>query len=325
MQEIMADAGKEKRLTVVHPGPTAAAAFPAPGRRGWKRTLRALVASSPLPFLIREVVQRRCITILLYHDPEPELFARHLGRLSARYNLVPLRRVVDVLEGKQQGLPPKPLVVTIDDGLKGNFALLPTIRRLGAPVTLFACSGIVGTQRGFWFNSEAYSPHLKLLPDGERLRELADAGFDQDRDQLIPEALSREELAATAEVVDVQAHSATHPTLPACSDEKAGEEIAGAKRMLERDYGLDVYAIAFPNGDYGEREVELAREAGYRAALTVDWGFNRHSSDPFRLRRLTVDDTCSEDELLVHACGLGALLRRAAALARPSRENGIVR
>ena len=49
-------------------------------------------------------------------------------------------------------VPERALVVTFDDGHRGNHRLLPIFRRYGIRPTIYLCSQIVGTQRGYWVN-----------------------------------------------------------------------------------------------------------------------------------------------------------------------------
>ena len=99
-----------------------------------------------LPLVLRELFQRKKVTILLYHDPSPGRFADHLAILKKRYNIVSLRRFVEAhLAGTLGHLPPKSLVLTFDDGHRGNHGLIGLLRDLPAPPTIFLCSGVVGT------------------------------------------------------------------------------------------------------------------------------------------------------------------------------------
>jgi peptidoglycan/xylan/chitin deacetylase (PgdA/CDA1 family) len=49
--------------------------------------------------------------------------------------------------------------------------------------------------------------------------------------------------------------------------------------------------LAYPYGHYDDRVLNAARAAGYRAAFSVQPGFNRRDVDRFRLRRLDVFGT----------------------------------
>src|SRR5262249_41878727 len=153
---------------------------------------------------------------------------------------------------------------------------------------------LVGTDEPFWFETVADPERLKRLPDEERLSALAGVARPEER-----QALSRYEVELMRPEIDFQSHTATHPVLPRCSDGKAEAEIGGSKQALEERYGLDVYALAYPNGDYSPRDAALARTAGYRCALTVDWRANHRDTDLFALRRLAMSDTAGPSELVV--------------------------
>src|SRR5205823_1109167 len=144
----------------------------------------------------------------------------------------------------------------------------------------------------WWFHtrSASESAACKNMPDAERLAFLSSRGYQQERDYPDRQALSRSEIDALKPWVDFQSHTVTHPILTACPDEKAEHEIAQSKRKLEEQYRLSIEALAFPNGDYGEREIALARTAGYVCALTLDRGLNDERTDLFRLRRIALSD-----------------------------------
>ncbi|HMY77763.1 MAG TPA: polysaccharide deacetylase family protein, partial [Thauera aminoaromatica] len=68
-------------------------------------------------------------------------------------------------------------------------------------------------------------------------------------------------------------------------------QLAGARDDLEALLGEPVDYLAYPYGRYDERVLRQARHAGYRAAFSVQPGFNRPEVDRFRLRRLDVFGT----------------------------------
>ena len=104
--------------------------------------------------------------------------------------------------------------------------------------------------------------------------------------------------------VNFQSHTLFHPILPNCTDEEAKREIINSKLILESDYKLRINAIAYPNGDYSERDILLCKEAGYECGITVDHGFNTIDTDLFRLKRFSINDTNNIDELIVRASGV---------------------
>ncbi len=73
---------------------------------------------SGLPRLARHWVHGRRVGILLYHDPSPALFARHMAYVAARYQFISLAQLVDAIAQRDWSrIPPK--------ALAGNFQTAP--------------------------------------------------------------------------------------------------------------------------------------------------------------------------------------------------------
>jgi peptidoglycan/xylan/chitin deacetylase (PgdA/CDA1 family) len=204
------------------------------------------------------------------------------------------------------------LVITIDDGHRSNYALKDVPEKYDAPVTLFLCSGLIDTRRRFWFCHEVTSAivqQLKTVPDEERLAVLREADFEETKEFDERQALSVSELKELKTKADFQSHTVFHPILPRCSSERAEAEIAQSQMDLQTKLGNEVYAFAYPNGEYSERELRLAETAGYRCALTLDRGCNTKKTPLFRLRRICIPDDADRHELLVKASGLWGVIK----------------
>ncbi len=278
-----------------------------------RRFVFLLLRLTGLPFLLRELMQRRRVSILCYHDPRPEDFERHLRVLTKLYNVIPLCRYLDWRRTGESGLPRKALVITLDDGHKGNFLLREVLRRHDVPATIFVCSGVIGTRRHFWWKEapDTERERLKQIDHTERLLKLAaDTGFTETREYTERQALSMEETEELGRFVSFQSHTRFHPVLPTCGDKQAMEEIRGSKIELERVLGTSVSALAYPNGSYTEREMQFAREAGYECALTTDGGYSGRNNDRYRLPRLCMSDGAEENEVVVKASGLWSVWER---------------
>ena len=160
---------------------------------------------SGVAWLWREMVQRKKVTFLLFHDMGVDDAERNFSYLKRHYHLISLN---DYLEAVQHGtfLPKKSVVVTFDDGHVSNYRLLPVIQRLQIPVTIFLCSSIIGTRRHFWFrHSEEMNPKveaLKLLSNHQRLEALKQFGFDQQKEFTNTQALTKSQIAEMKPVVD---------------------------------------------------------------------------------------------------------------------------
>jgi peptidoglycan/xylan/chitin deacetylase (PgdA/CDA1 family) len=269
---------------------------------------------SGIPLILRLLLQRKGVTILCYHDPAPEVLDIHLRNLKTHYNFISLRQYIEWRSDRsRKRLPPYAMVLTLDDGHRGNAALGLVLVRHNVKPTIFLCSALVGTNRHFWWlvhDDYAEMVRLTRVPDGERLRRLADVGFLEDALYQERQSLSREEIDALKVIVDFQSHTRFHPILPACAIGRVKDEIVGSKTELENNFGLATYALAFPNGDYSEREIAIAKEASYTCALTLGWGYNNAQTPLFQLRRLPISDDADKNELLVKASGLWSFIER---------------
>jgi peptidoglycan/xylan/chitin deacetylase (PgdA/CDA1 family) len=267
-----------------------------------------------IPLLLRNVIQRRRVTILCYHAPLPAVFDRHLRALAERYTIVSLSAFIRAREfGNTAQLPSKSLILTLDDGHHTNHALKAVVEAAKTPITIFLCSGIIGTRRRFWFlhpPANTIVQSLKGLDDRERLDRLRTVGFDQAAEYDAQQALSDAKIADLRPVAEFQSHGMFHPILPRCGSEKARAEIADSKRDLESRLGSPIYAFAYPNGSYSERDARLVEQAGYSCALTLDRGSNDERTPLFRLKRIPVPDDASVDEVVVKASGLWARIER---------------
>lgn len=171
---------------------------------------------------------------------DPEKLRWQLQTLRRRgYRFVPLLSFAAYL---QAGGPPSGVCsLTFDDGTVDNLELLvPLLHDLGAPATVFACPGLLGT------------PHFSMgAGAGVRL---------MSADEL-------RELAASPHI-DIGSHTALHSDLSQAGSQEAYEQMAGSKAQLEELLGGTVETFAYPCCHYSAACPEAARRAGYKLAVT---------------------------------------------------------
>src|SRR5215475_6492644 len=252
------------------------------GTQAMRRWVFLALRATALPFMLREVAQRKKVTIIVYHAPSAESFDTHIRLLKHMYRIVPLSAYLAARQRKDfSALPSKALIITLDDGYRSNYALKDIIEKHDIPVTIFLCSGLINTRRKFWFCHEATRAsvqQLKTVSDEERLAILRQAGFEETQEFGDRQALIAGEITELKHKVDFQSHTMFHPILPRCSSQKVEEELVQSKRDLQAQLGQEVYAFAYPNGDYCERDVRLVEKAGYQCALTLERGSNTAST-----------------------------------------------
>lgn len=77
-------------------------------------------------------------------------------------------------------------------------------------------------------------------------------------------------LTLDAEIVEIGAHTCTHPILSQCDTEGIIQEVTGSKKAIEEQLGRQVKAFCYPSGDWSdvdERCFIAVREAGYESAV----------------------------------------------------------
>lgn len=151
--------------------------------------------------------------------------------------------------------------------------------------------------------------HCKQLADGERagflerLRRHAHVGardlrrgptYDDHRSLTFEEL---DQLAAWP-LAEFGAHTISHPVLSRLSDSEAGREMLQSRAAIAARLGPIKY-FAYPFGgetDFGHRDAELARSAGFHAAFTSLAGTVTAKSDRFRLPRFGIGEDCSLED-----------------------------
>ena len=123
------------------------------------------------------------------------------------------------------------------------------------------------------------------------------------------------ELRALAEAgMTIGAHTLSHPVLSLCGHDEVRREIQQSKSDIGRALGRPVWAFAYPFGNpstIGERELGLAREAGFACAFLNVEHWRTGPANSFALPRIHVSANTTLPEFAAHMSGLHARLQRA--------------
>jgi peptidoglycan/xylan/chitin deacetylase (PgdA/CDA1 family)/glycosyltransferase involved in cell wall biosynthesis len=194
-------------------------------------------------------------------------FARQMRLLAAlRYRVIPLAELATALrEGRP--LPPRAVVLTIDDGYRDNFEIaLPILRRHGFAASVFLVS--------------------------ERLE--AGNDWDAEGDVAGRPTLARDQIEQMRQSgIRFGAHTRTHCKLPELDSAEIRDQLVGSRHDLETALGESVETLTYPYGLHDDRVVEATREAGFTAACTVEAVPARPGDDPLRIPRIEITGTDS--------------------------------
>jgi peptidoglycan/xylan/chitin deacetylase (PgdA/CDA1 family) len=168
-------------------------------------------------------------------------------------------------------LPPRPLIITFDDGYEDNYTYAyPILKNNGFKATIFLVSGLIG-KTNEWDTRLKAQPPDKLLT-WNQIWEMEKNGME------------------------FGAHTVTHPILTKITPEHAAAEIILCKQALEKELGHPVISFAYPYGKYNDSVKEAAVKAGYKAAVTTSVDKNPlQPADHYTLKRLRVTGYTSID------------------------------
>lgn len=207
-----------------------------------------------------------------------------------------------------RAFPPRPVLVTFDDGYRSVFEMArPILRRYRIPASVFVCSEPVKEQRLFWFDAVARASGedavdaVRALPDEERRATAgaceAMAAVDDPLAPMTPDHVRQ----LADEGFGIGAHTSSHAPLGQSPPAVQQEEIDSCRRTLESWTGQRVDALAYPWGtpriDYTPQTVAIAERLGFTTAFTTKPDFARATEPSLERSRFVILAAVSAAEL----------------------------
>jgi peptidoglycan/xylan/chitin deacetylase (PgdA/CDA1 family) len=227
-------------------------------------TTAPTLTASPVPTATRVSQGPDAVTvpILLYHRIDtspinsryyvtPENFAAQMQLLADwEYETIPTELLVRAItEGAP--LPPRPVIITFDDGHIDNYATAwPIMQEHGFTGILYVVAGYIGADE---------------YMDAGQIVEMQQAGWE------------------------IGNHSMTHRDLTVLEAPLQRDEIVNSRRRLEAELGVPILTFAYPFGALNGATVDYAHFAGYIAAMNATgYTADQGSSNLFALQRVEV-------------------------------------
>jgi peptidoglycan/xylan/chitin deacetylase (PgdA/CDA1 family) len=243
----------------------------------WMRQVKPVSESDGLvPILVYHKITNLREGLDAQWNVPPALFADQMAYLrSEKFSVLSLADFFTILR-LQRKPPPKPIVITFDDGYAGvSRHAYPVLKAFGFPATVFVAVDYVEKQRLFWWDRRV----LERLPEHhENLRMLNWS-----------EILEMQ----SSDIVSFGSHTMTHPHLGTLPPEKIEYELAASKAILETRLGRPAHFFAYPGGirRYGDlsRETEqILIRCGYHLACTSVFGRNGFGQSAYELKRIGI-------------------------------------
>lgn len=255
---------------------------------------------------------RRKVSIVLYHDPRPDIFEKHVQFLSKHYNFISLNILVSAIKNRDWSLiSNNSMVITFDDGHKGNYELLEIIKKYNIIPTIYCCSDIISTNRHFWWKEVGLNEieGFKKITNAERLNQLEEKGYSLEKEYNDRQALSLDEINDMMNFVEFESHTKFHPILTCCTKKEKKDEIINSKSNIESVFSNECQHFCYPNGDYDEEVIDIVKSSGYDSARTIDVGWNDINTDPYKLKITGITDDASITQVIAQLTGITMFLR----------------
>lgn len=276
------DVGKE--VTILHPtftptpSPTASPTPTPTSTPTPSPTPSPTPTPTPTPLPTPDGVKREAVVpILLYHyisppppdanqirkelSVSPQQFEEHLQYFKSQgYTTITLKQLVYYLTiGKP--LPPKPLIITFDDGYRDHYTdAFPLLRKYGFVATFFVITDFIDEKRPGYLS-------------WEQVEEMARAGME------------------------IGAHGRNHESLKGRDLDYLVWQILGSRQTLEA-HGIEPRFFSYPFGFYDDEVVKVLKSAHFWGAVITEPGVVHTSDNLFTLKRIRVNGQESLDKLI---------------------------
>lgn len=222
----------------------------------------------PLPTPQDNYSQTVKVPILMYHyistppedadvyrvdlSVEPAVFREQMAYLVANgYSTIDLYDLSMAITGKLQ-LPPKPVIITLDDGYVDNYQnAFPVLREFGLRATFFVVTEFI---------DKGYAGYMNWA----MIEEMAAAGMR------------------------IESHSKTHPDLRGQAHDYLIWQILGSQETLAAHIGYPPRYFSYPSGQYDEATIEVLKVLHFWGAVTTHSGKEHGFNDRYEWTRLRV-------------------------------------
>jgi peptidoglycan/xylan/chitin deacetylase (PgdA/CDA1 family) len=168
-------------------------------------------------------------------------------------------------------IPKKSILITFDDGLRGVYEFaFPILKKYGFKATFFVIVGRVGRVKNYvnWselkemvdsgifsIGSHTYDSHKTYFVNGKYISIISQKGTDEDYSTFKNRVI---------------------------------EDFILSKNEIEKNVKKDVFAFAYPYGEYTIDTIEFLKESGFKMAFTVIKGLNTKTISRYELKRYSI-------------------------------------
>ncbi len=204
----------------------------------------------------------KTIPILLYHKTPANFESQLLYLKSHNYTTISMAQVSCGLRNSCI-LPPKPVVITYDDGFSDQMSAFNLLEKYSMRGTFYM---IIGGERS------KYCIGIERQPGAP----CGDSYMNWDEVKRI----------AASPLMEIGAHTIDHLALASLNAADQTFQIAESKRRLEQALGIPITTLAYPYGSFNALSAQIAQQSGFSTAVTTIAGTEQSPSTLYTLRRV---------------------------------------
>ena len=212
-----------------------------------------------------------------------DYFERQCAAIAEQNNAISLRKMIAQVGQKDAGNHQDKVALTFDDGYRDNIEYaLPLLERYNIPATIFVTTGFIdGTtcpvEPVLWDRAEdfehydAHRRKFKKMSPGERVKALPALSQADIRSEYTRHFMSWKELRELIRhpLIDIGAHTVTHPVLSRLSPLQQWREIYMGHRRLRAMLRDAPILFAYPYGSCSASSLLFLAMLGYKGAVTT--------------------------------------------------------
>jgi peptidoglycan/xylan/chitin deacetylase (PgdA/CDA1 family) len=265
-------------------------------------------------------------------------FEKLLIYFKNNFNVVPLSEIFQIKENKILPTK-KTIALTFDDGYENNFSIaLPLLKKYNIPATFYIISkGLSDNNYYVWpdivdliqrdvredvildvatfkypgfFCDKLKKSLVDFLKSAGTKREKyiteLSSKYPSWREiikkypQLI-EIIRKDEFQKYSKepLIEYGSHTHTHFNLEYLTDEECEYELSESKRIISEFTEKKPISLAFPDGSYSKKTLEICFNAGYKNLTAVDYKFNENNGQPGLLSRFTISNSTTYESNVI--------------------------
>lgn len=213
--------------------------------------------TTTIPILLYHKIDHRNLLLLnenkqmLKFSVQADVFDAQMKYIvDQNYTVLTLEQLIKAKNNNT--MPEKPLVITLDDGWRSQYAdALPILLKYNLPATFYIYTEVI--------DAPLYMTWGNLQSLVEKHMEIAD-------------------------------HTMRHPRLTKVAANTLYEELVQSRYSLEKTLHITVSDFAYPYGDYNARILQAVKDAGYTSARTTHQSKHNDFKNMYQLNTINVEN-----------------------------------